>query len=249
MDALNKNIKKLRTLKGLSQTEFARLFDLSRANIGSYEEGRAQPKMEAVIKIANHFSISLDDFVNRELSVNDFLRFEAPDDLENTNSLSTSSDGFIRIPFITKVELSKYISLGRAKNHIVLPEEYTADLAWQHEGNHLAGSEGIEHHSVLLLKSIDPQSIRHGAIHTILHEKEFVTGICMLDGKMVLLRGMNDDSELLKTEIKDIRKAWSLSSVLGQHSANYEYILLKERIQELENTLQNFIDSSTKMKK
>lgn len=248
MDALNKNIKKLRTLKGLSQTEFAQLFDLSRANIGSYEEGRAQPKMEAVVNIANHFSISLDNFVNKELSVNDFLHFEAPDNIEISKTIAASSDGFVKIPFITSEELPKYISLGRAKNHLLFPEAFSADLAWRHEGNHLVGSEGIEHHSILLLKSIEPQSIRHGSIHTILHDKEFVTGICLLDGKTLHIRGMKEDSELLKIETTSIRKAWGLISILGQHSANYEYILLKERIEELEKTLQNFIDSSQKVK-
>ena len=77
MQAINKNIKKLRSLKGLSQSDFAKLFDLSRANIGSYEEGRAQPKIDAVTRIANYFSISLDDFVNKELSVNDLSGFNA----------------------------------------------------------------------------------------------------------------------------------------------------------------------------
>ncbi|MCH2223504.1 MAG: helix-turn-helix transcriptional regulator [Crocinitomicaceae bacterium] len=232
----------------MSQTEFARIFDLSRANIGSYEEGRAQPKMDAAMKIANYFSISLDDFVNKELTVNDLLHFEAPENMEVPKTLLAASEDFTKIPFIKSEELSIYTSLGRAKNHILLPKSFDADLAWQHEGNHLSGSEGIEHQSILLLNAIEPQSIRHGSIHTILHEKRFITGICLLDGKTVHIRGMKEDNTLLTTEIEKIKKAWSLKSVLGQHSANYEYVFLKKRIEELEKTLQHVIESRKKVK-
>ena len=40
MSYIGKNIKKLRSVKGLSQAKFAELFDIKRASIGAYEEGR-----------------------------------------------------------------------------------------------------------------------------------------------------------------------------------------------------------------
>lgn len=64
------NIKKIRQVKGLSQKAFADLFDLNRGVISSYEEGRAEPKIETIIKVANHFHLNLDKFLTETLQVN-----------------------------------------------------------------------------------------------------------------------------------------------------------------------------------
>lgn len=64
------NIKKIRQVKGLSQKAFADLFDLNRGVISSYEEGRAEPKIETIIKVANHFNLNLDKFLTETLQVN-----------------------------------------------------------------------------------------------------------------------------------------------------------------------------------
>ena len=58
MSFIGKNIKKIRTTKGLNQTEFGKIFNLTRGSIGSYEEGRAEPKIETLKQIAKKFSIS-----------------------------------------------------------------------------------------------------------------------------------------------------------------------------------------------
>ncbi len=75
---LAKNIKKLRLFKSLNQTEFAELFDLKRSSIGAYEEGRAEPKLDALIKISNYFELPIDDIVKGELTVNQIAKFEFP---------------------------------------------------------------------------------------------------------------------------------------------------------------------------
>lgn len=76
MSKIGKNIRKIRITKGLSQTAFANLFDITRASVGAYEEGRAEPKTDVVIKMAKHFSISLEDFLTKEVTVNDLNNFD-----------------------------------------------------------------------------------------------------------------------------------------------------------------------------
>jgi len=76
-----KNIKKIRSIKKLSQLAFAELFGLKRSSIGSYEEERAEPKLEIIIKIAKHFNISVDSLVNREITVNELYNFHLPDEI------------------------------------------------------------------------------------------------------------------------------------------------------------------------
>ena len=79
MSYIGKNIRKIRISKKMTQTEFAELFDLKRTAVGSYEEGRAEPKIDTLIKIADYFKLSLDQLLRKELSINEIFHFR--DDL------------------------------------------------------------------------------------------------------------------------------------------------------------------------
>ncbi len=81
MSFFGKNIKKIRVAKKMTQTEFADLFDLKRTAVGSYEEGRAEAKIDTIIKIADYFKLSLDQLLRKELTINDIFHFR--DDLLN----------------------------------------------------------------------------------------------------------------------------------------------------------------------
>lgn len=76
MSFIGNNIRKIRGVKNLNQSDFADLFNLKRASIGAYEEGRAEPKIATVIQIAKYFGIGTDDLLTKELSVNDLYRFD-----------------------------------------------------------------------------------------------------------------------------------------------------------------------------
>jgi len=77
MSYIGKNIRKIRTVKKLSQAAFAELFGLARPSVGAYEEGRSEPKMETLIQIAQHFGLSVDLLLTKELTVNELYRFDA----------------------------------------------------------------------------------------------------------------------------------------------------------------------------
>lgn len=94
---LSKNIKKLRLFKSMNQTEFAALFDLKRSSIGAYEEGRAEPKLDSLIKISNYFSLTIDEIVKAELTVNQIAKFEFPDmEANDLQSLHDKIDAITR---------------------------------------------------------------------------------------------------------------------------------------------------------
>lgn len=76
-ELLSLNIKYLRKSKGLTQDQLADKIGVNRAMIGSYEEGRAIPKLSALTAIAHYFNISVDNLINKDLSKDDF-----PDDAE-----------------------------------------------------------------------------------------------------------------------------------------------------------------------
>ncbi len=68
MSYLNKNIRHLRKRKGYTQSDLAERVGLKRGQIGSYEEHRAEPKLESIQKMAYLFGTSLDQLVNEDLT-------------------------------------------------------------------------------------------------------------------------------------------------------------------------------------
>ncbi|MCT4664409.1 MAG: helix-turn-helix domain-containing protein [Flavobacteriales bacterium] len=68
MSYIGKNIKWFRKQKQISQTEFANIFAITRASVGSYEEERSEPKIELLQKIASYFNVSLDDLISIDLA-------------------------------------------------------------------------------------------------------------------------------------------------------------------------------------
>jgi transcriptional regulator with XRE-family HTH domain len=75
MGVIGKNIRKIRTVKKLSQAAFAEIFNLARPSVGAYEEERSEPKLETVIQIAHYFGISIDSLLTKELTINDLYNF------------------------------------------------------------------------------------------------------------------------------------------------------------------------------
>ena len=55
---VGENLKKIRKEKGLTQKELGKLCGMSEAQIGQYENGLRNPKMETLEKIANALDIS-----------------------------------------------------------------------------------------------------------------------------------------------------------------------------------------------
>lgn len=108
MGHIGRNIKKIRNIKGLSQQAFADLFALTRGNISSYEELRAEPKIDTVVQIANFFSIPLDNFIQKDLSVNELLHYNTGFVLE-TEKLKINQQ-LINVPFVPALYLDDYPS-------------------------------------------------------------------------------------------------------------------------------------------
>jgi transcriptional regulator with XRE-family HTH domain len=61
------NIKYLRRNSGLSQTKFAKLFNVNRGNIDSYERKIASPPIKVVKAIAEHYGLSVEAISFTEL--------------------------------------------------------------------------------------------------------------------------------------------------------------------------------------
>ena len=66
---LSTNIKFLRTEKGLTQEEFAKLLDKDYSTIGKWENGSRSPITEDVIKISEIFNVPLEKILLADLRI------------------------------------------------------------------------------------------------------------------------------------------------------------------------------------
>ncbi len=67
-DLIARNLKFLRTRRGLTQQELAESLSIKRSSIGAYEESRANPKYDTLQKIAEFFDVSIDHVVTADLA-------------------------------------------------------------------------------------------------------------------------------------------------------------------------------------
>lgn len=120
MSYFGKNIKKIRGLKRLSQQAFADVFSLKRATLGAYEEGRSEPKIDTIIKVANYFSITIDDILTKEITINELLSFDVG---LTTNVNQVVKMGFTEVPFVNELNKVDFVSdFSVSENYDSLPK-------------------------------------------------------------------------------------------------------------------------------
>jgi len=83
---MGKNLKFLRRIEGLSQTDFAKRVGLKRNNIASYESGMVEPSGVKFLEICDYFEISPSEMLEKVFD-------EHPDELispeQTTNAIDT----------------------------------------------------------------------------------------------------------------------------------------------------------------
>jgi transcriptional regulator with XRE-family HTH domain len=64
---LAKNLRFLRTEKGLTQTDLAERLGVQRTMISAYEDGRSEPKLSALDIISELFAVSIDELLHHDI--------------------------------------------------------------------------------------------------------------------------------------------------------------------------------------
>lgn len=67
-----KRLAELRNNKGISQYELAARMKLSRGQLANYEQGTREPDFNTLIALADFFEVSLDSFLGRNRTTNEF---------------------------------------------------------------------------------------------------------------------------------------------------------------------------------
>jgi transcriptional regulator with XRE-family HTH domain len=63
------NIKYLRNAEGKTQVELANELGLNRSNLNNYENGLAEPTLEVMLRLADHFGVSMDTLLRTDLTL------------------------------------------------------------------------------------------------------------------------------------------------------------------------------------
>lgn len=66
--SIAENIKYLRKQKGQTQEQFANEVGIKRSVVGAYEEGRAEPRLQTLMKIAEVLNVTSDDLIGKDLT-------------------------------------------------------------------------------------------------------------------------------------------------------------------------------------
>lgn len=79
---LIQNIKYLRRIYKLSQTELGDQVGKSKEVISTYERGKIQPSLEVVYEMSKIFSVSMEDMLSKDLDEEGFSPAPAPEFVE-----------------------------------------------------------------------------------------------------------------------------------------------------------------------
>ncbi len=102
MSLVAQNIKYLRKLHNWTQGEFAEKIDIKRSLVGAYEEGRADPRLNNLLKMSKLFKVSVDVIIGKDLDGKS---------KEEIQSLSESKGGMKVLSITVNEDDNEYIDL------------------------------------------------------------------------------------------------------------------------------------------
>ncbi|QCR21459.1 LexA family transcriptional regulator [Pontibacter sp. SGAir0037] len=232
MSYIGKNIKKIRTVKKLSQAAFAELFNLARPSVGAYEEGRSEPKIDTLLQISQYFGLSLDQLLAKELTVNELYGF----DIFKRNY--TAGDVLLKVatapasPLITAVFVSSAQYEAYVQHHaeaaylqslpqIAVPatsaanslsrafEMRTADMLQQQQGIHIG--------DILYASPVAPDQARGlapGEVVVIVTEASVVVRrFIKAEKETLLLKADNPSFKQEQVLLRHVKELWRVAGI------------------------------------
>ena len=256
MSHIGKNIRKIRTVRKLSQQQFSELFSLSRTSVGAYEEERAEPKIDTLIQIAHYFGLSIDILLTKELSVNDLYNIDVLNQrMDKRHNVNTHDVPKVVESGVPLVSSNKYVEyLVHYKNKDFLANLSRVNVPVMKKGLMRAfemyGSEmeyhqhGLHHGDLLMCTQTSLDDIERDQILVIVTNKELtIRRVENLDGRTLKL--ISDDPNYPNVEIDTdtVVEYWRVrgkySTYLNPPKLIEEKLLrLEKRMDQLEKKLE-----------
>jgi transcriptional regulator with XRE-family HTH domain len=232
MSFVGKNIRKLRTVKKLSQASFAELFGLARPSVGAYEEGRSEPKMETLIQIAQHFGLSVDLLLTKELTVNELYHFDIFQEQLASPPPPSPADA--------PTDVTPYVAGNRSLEYIVnyhdpafidslpwvkLPHQLPSPTrAFEIRGAEmqLPKQRGLRHKDLVLCTRVNKAqpTVQVGSIYVFITQgKILVRRVAqkLADGQRLYLKADNADYSSQEFELAQALEIWEVKGVFTTH--------------------------------
>ena len=251
MSFIGKNIKKIRTVKKLSQASFAELFNLARPSVGAYEEGRAEPKIDTIVQIAHYFGLSIDLLLNKELTINDLYKFDVivGDQVDGKVSrvdedASAKPQGGIALVLLDKYV--EYIVNYQNKDFISKLRKIYLPVTRKEKSRafQLSGSEmeynhnGLHHGDILLcyqIEGLTRKKIEKGKVFVVVTKENIIIRRVTGTGKQIEFSSDDPNYSSMYFDTGEILELWEVygvySTYLNPPSA------VEARILEIENDI------------
>ena len=237
MSFFGKNIKKVRSVKHMSQLEFAALFDLKRGTLGAYEEGRSEPKIDTIIKVSQYFKIAIDKLLTRELTVNQLLNFSAE---EYEGSAETEGSNNISIPLLDNANLDSILvdswdeQLLTSLPDIQIPLNSESSIAFQHSFKISLQYTSCSFMPGDIIFAAEPGvSDIDSATHT--YVVIYMKQLMFIDG--TLENGIIQSASAPAIDAKDCTKIWRVTALLNTNFKPQHTHTIVSRIQALEKEM------------
>ena len=236
--------------KNISQAEFAGLFNLARPSVGAYEEGRSEPKIDTIIQIANHFRVSIDVLLTRELTVNDIYSFGLLNEKLNKAHKLVVPPKEPLAEAIAFVEVSEYINyLVQYQNgdfvsglrRIAVPKGNVRTMrAFEMNGSEMEyHQQGVHHGDILIGKKCDSDKITEMESHlaTLVTSEGIINRRVgkVVEGQIALLTD-DPNYETIHISMDQVLEVWKVEAVYSSYLN--PPTLLEERVLKLEKIVQ-----------
>lgn len=258
MSFIGKNLRKIRHLKGLNQSQFADLFGLTRASIGAYEEGRAEPKISTIIEIANHFSISVDLLLKKELKVNELSRFDIFSDGIGGDSHQAGKRGPTSIAIVVPQAFEDYVTEHKSDDFIHTlpsieshPMVIRGERLFEVDTQALANETGdIREGDLLVCSAIDTgrtDRIEEGQVHVVVTNDGVHIRRVRLQGKSLELFTNHPDYPPMHVAQSKVVELWRAQGVIS-YQLNVPSAT-EDRLVALERTVNELVKQMAALKK
>ncbi len=172
MSYFGKNIKKIRTIKKLTQSQFGDIFGITRASVGAYEEERSEPKLDVALQISKYFGLPLEHLIESSLQVNEILKIET---LATNFVIDNNPDTIYYISVSNREKYALALKNNQLNN---IPK---VEIPWIQDKENYAcfqisnkDNKLLKVGDILVAKKIDFQSLRVGRIYILVSKDSII---------------------------------------------------------------------------
>lgn len=224
------NLKYLRNKRGVSQQALANEFGLSRGQVASYEDGRAEPNLNTLMMIASYFKIPIDALIRHDITTtkedlfidigNSRVLFPViinadDEDMIEVVPIKASAgylDGYADPEFIGNLPQMKLPFVPTGK-HRAFPIKGDSMEPWVKEGAFIVG------------KFIDEYiQLKEGQTYIFVTQKEGVVykrlSLAKWDEQKLILKSDNAFYKPFEVDIREVYEIWEFTCKIDMSDYN-----------------------------